>query len=69
MPYFEDPAKLVELGFYTLVDADGAIAYFREAAEAGVEEIQLFAQAPGEPVESGTARLQYVSENVVPAFG
>jgi len=68
VPYFEDPAKLVELGFYTLVDADGAISYFREAAAAGIEEIQLFAQAPGEPVSSGTARLEYVSKHVVPAF-
>jgi alkanesulfonate monooxygenase SsuD/methylene tetrahydromethanopterin reductase-like flavin-dependent oxidoreductase (luciferase family) len=68
VPYFEDPQVLVDQGFYTLTDAGGAISSFREAADAGVEEIHLFAMIPGEPVESGAARLQYVSDKVIPAF-
>ena len=68
VPYFEDAQTLVDQGFYTLTDAPGAVAYFEQAAAAGVEEIHLFAQIPGEPVESGTERLKYVSEKVISAF-
>jgi hypothetical protein len=68
VPFFEDPKVLVEQGFYTFVDAAGAIAYFGEAADAGVREIHLFGVLPGEAVESGTRRLEYVAEHVVPAF-
>lgn len=66
VPYFERAQELVDAGFYTMVDAAGAVEYFREAWDDGVREIQLFAQIPGEPVESGTRRLQYVSDRVVP---
>ena len=65
----EDPRVLVEMGFYTFVDANGAIDFFGEAADAGVQEIHLFGVLPGEPVENGTKRLQYVAEKVAPAFG
>jgi alkanesulfonate monooxygenase SsuD/methylene tetrahydromethanopterin reductase-like flavin-dependent oxidoreductase (luciferase family) len=68
MPRFEDPQVLVEMGFYVFVDAAGAIEYFDAAAAAGVQEIHLFGVLPGEPVESGTRRLKYVAEHVVPAF-
>jgi alkanesulfonate monooxygenase SsuD/methylene tetrahydromethanopterin reductase-like flavin-dependent oxidoreductase (luciferase family) len=68
VPYFEDPKVLVDQGFYTFVDAAGAIAYFGEAADAGVQEIHLFGVVPGEPLESATKRLQYVADHVVPAF-
>jgi alkanesulfonate monooxygenase SsuD/methylene tetrahydromethanopterin reductase-like flavin-dependent oxidoreductase (luciferase family) len=68
VPRFEDPQVLVDQGFYTFVDAPGAIAYFGEAADAGVQEIHLFGVLPGEPVESGTRRLAYVAERVAPAF-
>lgn len=66
VPYFERAQELVDAGFYTMVDATGAVDYFRRAWDDGVGEIQLFAQIPGEPIESGTARLKYVSEHVVP---
>jgi alkanesulfonate monooxygenase SsuD/methylene tetrahydromethanopterin reductase-like flavin-dependent oxidoreductase (luciferase family) len=66
VPYFEHPQQLIDAGFYTMVDAAGAIEYFGEAWNAGVKEIQLFGQIPGEPVESGSRRLQYISEQVIP---
>jgi alkanesulfonate monooxygenase SsuD/methylene tetrahydromethanopterin reductase-like flavin-dependent oxidoreductase (luciferase family) len=66
--HYTDPQALVDQGIYTLVDADGAIANFREAVDAGVQEMHLFGQLPGEPIESGTERLKYVSDNVIPAF-
>jgi len=68
MPYFEDPQQLVDAGFYTMRDAAGAVDYFTASAAAGVREIHLFAQIPGEPVESGSARLRYVSDQVIPHF-
>ncbi len=68
VPHFEDAQTLVDQGFYTLTDAAGAISHFEEAASAGVEEIHLFAQLPGESIESGTDRLRYVSDEVIPAF-
>jgi alkanesulfonate monooxygenase SsuD/methylene tetrahydromethanopterin reductase-like flavin-dependent oxidoreductase (luciferase family) len=66
VPYFEQAEKLVEAGFYTMVDAAGAIEFFADAWNDGVREIQLFGQIPGEPIESGSRRLQYVSEQVIP---
>jgi alkanesulfonate monooxygenase SsuD/methylene tetrahydromethanopterin reductase-like flavin-dependent oxidoreductase (luciferase family) len=68
MPPFDDPHVLVEMGFYTFVDAAGAIDFFREAADAGVQEIHLFGVLPGEAIESGTRRLQYVADKVIPTF-
>jgi alkanesulfonate monooxygenase SsuD/methylene tetrahydromethanopterin reductase-like flavin-dependent oxidoreductase (luciferase family) len=68
VPRFDDPQVLVDQAFYTFVDAAGAIDYFAEAAEAGVQELHLFGVLPGEPLESGTKRLQYVAEKVTPAF-
>jgi alkanesulfonate monooxygenase SsuD/methylene tetrahydromethanopterin reductase-like flavin-dependent oxidoreductase (luciferase family) len=68
VPRFEDPQVLVDQGFYTFVDADGAIDFFGEAADAGVQEIHVFGVLPGEPVESATKRLRYIAENVAPAF-
>jgi alkanesulfonate monooxygenase SsuD/methylene tetrahydromethanopterin reductase-like flavin-dependent oxidoreductase (luciferase family) len=67
-PPFEDPAKLVEQGFYSFVDADGAIELFRRSAATGAEEIHLFGALPGEPVEQGSARLEYVAREVIPAL-
>jgi hypothetical protein len=68
VPYFEDPRELVKQGFYTMVDAAGAVEFFGQAAAVGVKEIQLFGQIPGEPIDSGTRRLEYISEHVVPKF-
>jgi alkanesulfonate monooxygenase SsuD/methylene tetrahydromethanopterin reductase-like flavin-dependent oxidoreductase (luciferase family) len=65
---FTDAQELLDAGLYTMFDAAGAIDYFRRSAEAGVQEIQLFAQAPGEPIATGFERLRYVSDHVIPAF-
>jgi alkanesulfonate monooxygenase SsuD/methylene tetrahydromethanopterin reductase-like flavin-dependent oxidoreductase (luciferase family) len=67
-PPYEDPAVLVEQGFYSFVDAAGAIELFARSAAAGAEEIHLFGVLPGEPVEQGSARLEYVAREVIPAL-
>lgn len=68
VPPYDDPKVLIEQGYYTFVDADGAIKYFTESAARGVNEIHLFAAIPGESIESSTRRLQYVADKVIPAF-
>jgi len=68
VPRFTDPQVLIDQGFYTFVDAAGAIDYIGEAADAGVQEIHIFAVLPGEAVEKGTRRLQYISDEVIPAY-
>jgi alkanesulfonate monooxygenase SsuD/methylene tetrahydromethanopterin reductase-like flavin-dependent oxidoreductase (luciferase family) len=68
VPRYEDPRVLIQQGFYTFVDAAGAIDYFKRSASLGVQEIHLFGMIPGEPAENGTQRLQYIAERVIPAF-
>jgi alkanesulfonate monooxygenase SsuD/methylene tetrahydromethanopterin reductase-like flavin-dependent oxidoreductase (luciferase family) len=65
---FEDAQELLDAGFFTLHDSADAIRYFTDRAEMGIQEIHLFAQIPGETVESGSERLKYVSEQVIPHF-
>jgi alkanesulfonate monooxygenase SsuD/methylene tetrahydromethanopterin reductase-like flavin-dependent oxidoreductase (luciferase family) len=63
---YSDAAQLVADGFYTFVDADGAVSLLRAAGDAGVDEVHFFAVLPGEPVESGTRRLDYIAREVIP---
>lgn len=66
-PYYTNAEDLLRDGMYEVVDADGALAKLKVAGTAGVNEFHLFAQLPGEPVESGSKRLAYVADKVVPA--
>lgn len=63
---YTDPAALVRDGFYVFADADGAIDVLRAAGEAGVDEAHFFSVLPGEPVESGSRRLEYIANKVLP---
>ena len=62
---YTDPRRLVEDGFYTFVDAAGAVDVLAEAGEAGVDEVHFFAVLPGESVESSTGRLDYIAREVL----
>jgi alkanesulfonate monooxygenase SsuD/methylene tetrahydromethanopterin reductase-like flavin-dependent oxidoreductase (luciferase family) len=55
-------------GRYVLLDAAGAIAHLRGLAEdcPQIEDVHIFAQIPGEPLESGARRLEYIARNVLP---
>ena len=64
-PYRTDVHELLRDGLSEIVDAQGALQLLQTAAEAGVDEVHLFAVVPGEPVESGSRRLQYVAEHVI----
>lgn len=63
---YTDAAQLVADGFYSFVDAEGAVDVLRASGDAGVDEVHFFAVLPGEPVESGTRRLDYIAREVIP---
>jgi alkanesulfonate monooxygenase SsuD/methylene tetrahydromethanopterin reductase-like flavin-dependent oxidoreductase (luciferase family) len=68
VPLFPDAASALRDGPYELLDADAAVAsltrMLREFPE--IVDIHFWAQLPGEPVESGSARIDYVARNVLP---
>jgi alkanesulfonate monooxygenase SsuD/methylene tetrahydromethanopterin reductase-like flavin-dependent oxidoreductase (luciferase family) len=65
-PPYTDPSALLRDGHYEIVDATGARETLAAAGAAGVGEFHLMAVLPGEPVESGSARLEYVARHVLP---
>jgi alkanesulfonate monooxygenase SsuD/methylene tetrahydromethanopterin reductase-like flavin-dependent oxidoreductase (luciferase family) len=65
---YDDPQVLLDQGYYQLVDADGAIELIKESRAAGVTEFGFFGALPGEPIERGQRRLDYLSRSVIPAF-
>jgi len=64
-PHYTDAKDLIRDGVAEVVDAAGAFEKLRAEGAAGVHELHLFAVFPGESVESGSKRLQYVSDNVI----
>lgn len=58
----------VREGFYELWDAELAVeklsALLKECPQ--IEDLHFWAQFPGESVESGTRRMRYIAENVLP---
>ena len=64
-PHRTNVSELLCEGLSEVVDAEGALERLRLMAEAGVDELHLFAVMPGESVESGSRRLQYVADNVI----
>lgn len=65
-PHFTDAREVIRQGHYEVVDADGAVTALGRAGDAGIAEFHFMAVLPGEPVESGTRRLQYVATEVLP---
>jgi alkanesulfonate monooxygenase SsuD/methylene tetrahydromethanopterin reductase-like flavin-dependent oxidoreductase (luciferase family) len=65
-PHYTDAHDAIRDGHYQVVDADGALAALANAGAAGIGEFHLMAVLPGEPVDSGTSRLQYVASEVLP---
>jgi hypothetical protein len=65
---FPDAASAIRGGMYELLDADAAVAsltkMLREYPE--IIDVHFWAQFPGEPVESGSRRIEYVARNVLP---
>jgi alkanesulfonate monooxygenase SsuD/methylene tetrahydromethanopterin reductase-like flavin-dependent oxidoreductase (luciferase family) len=68
VPRFRDAPAAIRDGLYRLWDADqavaGLVAMLREHPE--IVDVHFWAQFPGEPVESGSARMEYVAQAVLP---
>ncbi len=67
-PLFVTPAAAIENGLYELWDAEMAVSKLQELAEAYpmISDIHFWAQFPGEGFASGSARMKYIADNVLP---
>ena len=68
VPRFPDRDAIVAGGGFQLWDGPTAVrelvALMRECPQ--IKDLYFWAQLPGEPVESGSARMQYFMDNVAP---
>lgn len=69
VPPFTDPAQILEAGAYQLMDAETAVteltALLRERPQ--IKDVHFWAQLPGEPVDSGSERIAFLADKVMPA--
>ncbi len=69
VPEFTDPDQIVAAGAYQLWDPATAIdelaALLRERPQ--ITDVHFWAQLPGEPVDSGSARIELLATKVMPA--
>ncbi|MFC4948242.1 LLM class flavin-dependent oxidoreductase [Pseudonocardia sp. GCM10023141] len=69
VPQFEDPAQILAAGAYQLMDAEMAVTelstMLRDRPQ--IKDVHFWAQLPGEPVDSGSERIEYLADKVVPA--
>lgn len=67
-PLFPDAAAAIENGLYELWDADMAVDRLKKlmADYPQIKDIHFWAQFPGESVESGQRRLDYIASKVLP---
>jgi alkanesulfonate monooxygenase SsuD/methylene tetrahydromethanopterin reductase-like flavin-dependent oxidoreductase (luciferase family) len=65
---FPDAQSLLDAGLYRLQDASAAVDDLVALALATpqVRDFHYWAQLPGETVESGSARIQYMADKVIP---
>ena len=67
-PVYESASEAIEKGLYELWDADMAVDRLKALVRdyPMISDIHFWAQFPGEPLESGARRMQYVAEKVLP---
>jgi len=67
-PLFPDARSAIENGLYELWDADMAVEKLGALMDAypQIRDIHFWAQFPGEPIEQGQRRLEYIAEKVLP---
>ncbi|MDQ3946187.1 MAG: LLM class flavin-dependent oxidoreductase [Actinomycetota bacterium] len=68
VPRYESPKQLVEAGMIQLWDASTAVAQLSGilSDRPQTKDLHFFAQLPGEPVESGSRRVEYLATKVMP---
>ena len=69
VPLFPDAESALRDGLYELWDADEAVARLTELLidYPQIIDVHFWAQLPGEPVESGSRRIEYMAQHVLPA--
>lgn len=67
-PRFKTAKDAIEGGLYELWTAEQAVANLSALLERypQIRDLHFWAQFPGEPVESGTRRMTYIAEKVLP---
>lgn len=67
-PEFQDAPSAIENGLYELWTADEAVRHLSGMLEQypQIEDVHFWAQFPGESVASGTRRMEYIAEQVLP---
>ena len=67
-PLFDTPAAAIENGLYELWDADLAVSKLRELSDAYpmISDIHFWAQFPDESLASGSERMTYIAQEVLP---
>ena len=68
VPLFETPAAAVEGGLYELMDGAAAVESLASLVNDNPEivDVHFWAQFPGESIESGSARMEYLANQVLP---
>lgn len=71
MEPYETADELLERGHYTLYDGPTAVRELSALLDRvpQIVNVQLYGLLPGEPVESGVERMEYVAKAVLPHFG
>jgi alkanesulfonate monooxygenase SsuD/methylene tetrahydromethanopterin reductase-like flavin-dependent oxidoreductase (luciferase family) len=65
---FPDPQSLLDAGAYRLMDASMAVEELVGLATQypQIKDFHYWAQLPGEPIDSGSERIQYLADKVIP---
>ena len=68
IPRYERPEQLIEAGLYQLMDAGAAIDTYTNLVRdrPQFKDLIFVAQLPGEPVERGSRRVEYLATKVMP---
>ena len=68
VPQFPDAQSALRDGLYELHDGDSAVKALTELLTAfpQIQDVHFWAQFPGESIESGSARIEYIANHVLP---
>ncbi|MBT5155150.1 MAG: LLM class flavin-dependent oxidoreductase [Gammaproteobacteria bacterium] len=68
-PLFENSESAIAGGLYELLDGAGAVEALTSLLQGhpGIKDIHFWAQFPGESVEHGSRRIEYIANHVLPA--
>ncbi len=69
VPQFTDPSQIIDAGAFTLMDAGTAVPFLTDLlwSTPQIKDVHFWAMLPGEPVDSGSERIAYLADKVVPA--